>query len=355
MKKSVKRNLAILGTVGMMMGSMVLPVSAFAAESEMNTQVSYTDSQQNFLNKIVPDAQKLQREHGILTSVTIAQAILESGWGNSGLTQQANNLFGMKGSYEGQSVTMNTKEFYENNWTTIDAAFRAYPSYYESLEDHALLFVNGPSWGGNNYANLVGEEDYRQAAEIIEDGGYATAPDYAQELISTVETYGLAKYDQVYDKITDKTNIYAYGEIRGGATGTVWSAPETLKGATKKASLSQYKGKDLRLMNRVKVSNGSTWYEASINGQNIGWMNEKNLNLIYKTSMEQEVNLIRGVENSNGRIYAFPVIDTSTFKGTLAGLNEVHVDSQAVVNDKIWYRVNDGTQRLGWVEAPMLK
>ncbi|MBC6314021.1 glucosaminidase domain-containing protein [Listeria grandensis] len=355
MKKSVKRNLAILGTIGMMMGTVGIPVSTYAAERENNSQISYTNSQQNFLDKIVPDAQKLQREHGILTSVTIAQAILESGWGNSGLTQQANNLFGIKGSYEGQSITMNTKEFYNNSWTTIDAAFRAYPSYYESLEDHALLFVNGPSWSPNKYANMVGEEDYRVAAQVIEDGGYATDPNYAEQLIETVETYGLAKYDQVYDTVTAKTTIYAYGQAKPNTQSPVWSLPNTLKGATEKASLSKYKGKNLRLTNRAKVSNGSTWYEATLNGVHIGWINATDLNLVYTTSMEQEVNLIRGVEKADGKIYAFPIVDASTARGTLVGLEEVHVDRQAVINNQIWYRINDGDKRLGWVESPVLK
>ncbi|PNP87431.1 hypothetical protein BMT55_16285 [Listeria newyorkensis] len=355
MKKSVKRSVAILGTIGMMMGTIGIPVSTYAAERENNSTISYTNSQQNFLDKIVPDAQKLQREHGVLTSVTIAQAILESGWGKSGLTQQANNLFGIKGSYEGQSITMNTKEFFDNKWTTIDAPFRAYPSYYESLEDHALLFVNGPSWNPNKYAGLVGEEDYKKTAQIIEDGGYATDPNYAEQLIETVETYNLAKYDQVYDTITAKTGIYAYGQVKPNTSATAWSVPETMKNATKKANLTSYNGKNLRLVNRANVSDGSTWYEATLNGQKIGWIKANHLNLTYTTSMEQEVNLIRGVENEAGKIYAFPVIDNSTIRGTLASLEEVHVDSQAVVNNKIWYRVNDGGKRLGWVESPTLK
>lgn len=87
----------------------------------------------------------------------------------------------------------------------------------------------------------------------------------------------------------------------------------------------------------------------------IGWINAANLNLLYTTAMEQEVNLIRGVENEAGKIYAFPVVDSSTVRGTLAGIDEVHVDSQAVVNNKIWYRINDGGKRLGWVESPTLK
>ncbi|MBC1436140.1 GW domain-containing glycosaminoglycan-binding protein [Listeria rocourtiae] len=355
MKKSVKRNVAILGTIGMMMGTIGIPVSTYAAERENNSSISYTNSQQEFLNKIVPDAQKLQREHGVLTSVTIAQAILESGWGKSGLTQQANNLFGIKGSYEGESITMNTKEFFNNSWTTIDAPFREYPSYYESLEDHALLFVNGPSWNPNKYAGLVGEEDYKKVAQIIEDGGYATDPNYAEQLIATVETYGLAKYDRVYDTIVAKTSLYAYGQVKPSAQAAAWSVPETMKNAAERVSLTNYKNKSLRLVNRAKVSDGSTWYEATFNGQKIGWINAANLNLLYTTAMEQEVNLIRGVENEAGKIYAFPVVDSSTVRGTLAGIDEVHVDSQAVVNNKIWYRINDGGKRLGWVESPTLK
>ncbi|MDN8823135.1 glucosaminidase domain-containing protein, partial [Staphylococcus aureus] len=84
------------------------------AAGTSQTSVSHagmTLSQQQFIQSIANDAQDLQKEEKILTSVTLAQAILESNWGKSGLSTSANNLFGIKGSYEGNSVSMGTQEF----------------------------------------------------------------------------------------------------------------------------------------------------------------------------------------------------------------------------------------------------
>ena len=70
----------------------------------------------------------------------IAQAILESGWGNSTLVAPPNhNLFGIKGNYYGQSVAMQTGEYFNNQWVTITDHFRKYPSYRESLQDNAWV------------------------------------------------------------------------------------------------------------------------------------------------------------------------------------------------------------------------
>ncbi|MFD2386189.1 glucosaminidase domain-containing protein [Enterococcus rivorum] len=86
-------------------------------------------------------------------SVMIAQAILESGSGNSGLSVAPYyNLFGIKGSYEGSSVTMKTQEDDgKGNLYTIDSAFRQYPSYKESLEDYAKLLKEGLSGNSEFY------------------------------------------------------------------------------------------------------------------------------------------------------------------------------------------------------------
>ncbi len=66
---------------------------------------------QEFLLKIKDDVIRDMKDTGILASLTAAQAFIESNKGNSGLTQKANNLFGMKGSYNGAYVTMKTKEY----------------------------------------------------------------------------------------------------------------------------------------------------------------------------------------------------------------------------------------------------
>ena len=127
---------------------------------------------------------------GILASLTIAQAILESGWGKSGLTVQANNLFGIKGTYNGQGVTMKTQEWNGAEYVTVDATFRKYPSWAESVADHSDLFNRL-----DRYKNLRGLKDYKLACQYVREDGYATDPNYSAKLVSLIETYGLTAWD----------------------------------------------------------------------------------------------------------------------------------------------------------------
>ena len=96
--------------------------------------------QQEFLNKAIPAATTASSKYGTYTSVMLAQAAVESAWGQSGLAQSPNNnLFGIKGSYNGQSVNMNTGEYGSNGYYTTNAGFRKYPSYTESFEWYRIF------------------------------------------------------------------------------------------------------------------------------------------------------------------------------------------------------------------------
>ena len=101
----------------------------------------------SFISEIVPHAQRIHREYNILASIVIAQAIHESNWGKSGLATKGKNLFGIKGTYNGQSVTMRTWEVYNGKSVYVDAAFMKYPSWYGSLQDLANLYRNGVFMG----------------------------------------------------------------------------------------------------------------------------------------------------------------------------------------------------------------
>lgn len=163
--------------------------------------MSYTAEQ--FLEKIKPMVIQDMRENKIAASLTAAQALLESNKGNSGLAVKGNNLFGIKGAYNGQSVTMPTKEWNGSQYITINAAFRKYPSWAESIADHSALFNRSP-----RYTNLRGCVDYRQACINVQADGYATSPTYSQSLIKTIETYRLYNWDReaIGEKIMeDKT------------------------------------------------------------------------------------------------------------------------------------------------------
>ncbi|MED4369795.1 phage tail spike protein, partial [Bacillus licheniformis] len=125
-----------------------------------------------------------------------AQACLESGWGTSELAQKAKNLFGIKGTYNGQYVLMWTTEYDKSgNATRVQAKFRKYPSWYESIQDLAKLYINGTSWDPNHYKAVVGEKDYKKATAVLIKAGYASDPNYATKLNNLIQTYKLTQYD----------------------------------------------------------------------------------------------------------------------------------------------------------------
>lgn len=137
-------------------------------------------------------ARQLAQEHDLYASVMIAQAILESGSGGSGLSQPPYfNLFGIKGSYKGESVTMATQEDDgSGSYYTIDAAFRSYPSYRESLADYAEL-LSGPYYAPARKAHAA---TYVEACDYLQ-GTYATSTSYSAALRGIIEAYDLTRYD----------------------------------------------------------------------------------------------------------------------------------------------------------------
>lgn len=151
---------------------------------------SLTEAQKEFLSKIKTGAIEGWTKYKVLPSITGAQAILESTWGTSGLTTKANNLFGIKGTYNGQSVEMATEEYVNGEYVTVNAQFRKYPSWEASILDHGA-FLNENS----RYASLIGDKSYSSVAKKLQAAGYATSPTYASSLISIIESEGLHAWD----------------------------------------------------------------------------------------------------------------------------------------------------------------
>lgn len=150
--------------------------------------MSYSDKE--FLEKIKPLVIADMKQSGILASLTAAQAFIESNKGNSGLTEKCNNLFGIKGEYQGQSGLFWTTEYYNGIATRVQAKFRKYPSWAESIADHSALFNRM-----SRYANLRGLKDYKLACKYVKEDGYATSPTYTQTLINCIEKYKLYEWD----------------------------------------------------------------------------------------------------------------------------------------------------------------
>ena len=148
-----------------------------------------------------------QKKSGILASVSLAQFILESGYGKSELAQNANNIFGMKCSLSGNTWSESswdgkskyTKKTQEQNpdgsMVTITADFRKYPCIEDSIADHSAYLLGAKNGSKLRYAGLKGCTDYKKAVQIIKDGGYATSLTYVEKLISIIERWNLTQYD----------------------------------------------------------------------------------------------------------------------------------------------------------------
>lgn len=144
-----------------------------------------------FLDRIHSDVIQDMHNTKILASLTAAQALIESNKGNSGLTVQCNNLFGIKGEYNGQFGIFWTTEYYNGVKTRVQAKFRKYPSWKESIADHSRLFTSS-----KRYKNLVGCTDYALACKYVKEDGYATSPSYTNTLMNTINTYKLYLWDK---------------------------------------------------------------------------------------------------------------------------------------------------------------
>ena len=195
MNQTLKRSLIVVGTTACV-GLYVSPVDQLLSANFSVVEASTAATQ--FLRNIIPAAQNVARGKDIYTSVMIAQAALESGWGTSALSKAPNhNLFGVKGSYNGQSVNMQTLEDSGGqNYYSIQANFRKYPSYQESLEDYADKIVNGISGAPLFYSGAWKSKtnSYQDATAYL-TGRYATDTAYGAKLNRIIEQFGLTKYD----------------------------------------------------------------------------------------------------------------------------------------------------------------
>lgn len=230
-----------------------LTKTAYAEEVEKDYPASFeidaNDQTQQFIDQLAVDAQKLGLKYDVFASVMIAQAILESGSGTSGLSVAPNyNLFGVKGSYSGQSVSLPTQEDRGNGELyTISAAFRRYPSYAESLGDYVSLIREGISGNGNYYQEVWRSEskNYLRAAQAL-TGKYATDTTYHKKISSIIAAYHLTLYDEPLSE--------------SGSTSAILQGKESIPAAyRKKMKLPDYDGKNYNTSGSYPVGQ-CTWY-----------------------------------------------------------------------------------------------
>jgi hypothetical protein len=169
-------------------------MSAPPARSTLVGVASATTNAQ-FIAASAPSAQQTQRQYRVPASVTLAQAILESGWGRSSLAANDHNYFGMKcfgqGGYATSCRDYATTECSTTGCYPTTASFRVYATVTDSFLDHATLLSTA-----SRYATAMRyTSDPNRFAIEIHKAGYATSPTYSQQLINLMTQYNLYRYD----------------------------------------------------------------------------------------------------------------------------------------------------------------
>lgn len=182
---------------------------------------------QEFIQNIAFYVQKYAPQYGIkVHSPIIAQAILESGWGQSKLASVYHNYFGLTcgTGWTGKSVNMKTcEEYTPGQKTNITQNFRVYDSMDAGVRGY-FEFIQYP-----RYKNLKGVTDPKKYLEMIKDDGYATASDYVSAVYNIVTGYHLTEYDKTQAPAPSKETTapstgrssysFTVNEVRQGDTG----------------------------------------------------------------------------------------------------------------------------------------
>lgn len=327
-----------------------------------------------FISQICGYATEVAAANDLYASVMMAQAILESGWGASTLTTTANNMFGIKGSYNGQYVTMDTYEDDgSGNYYLISAKFRKYPSLKESFEDNAYVLRNTSFSSGNYYYSGAWKSNttsYTQATAWLQ-GRYATDTSYASKLNNLISTYNLTQYDTgssnagggnsnetiVSDetainqqmKTTSSMNIRSDASTSASITGslaanTTFTATATKTGTSVNGNTTWYKISGKGWVSGAYLTKVST--DASNNNSGSGNTGSDNSNsgtTINKKMKTTEAMNIRSSASTSGSVVG------SLSKGTTFIATSMKTGT-SVNGNKNWYYVSGK----GWVSGAYL-
>ncbi|WBY92192.1 SH3 domain-containing protein [Enterococcus casseliflavus] len=327
-----------------------------------------------FISQICGYATEVAAANDLYASVMMAQAILESGWGASTLTTAANNMFGIKGSYNGQYVTMDTYEDDgSGNYYLISAKFRKYPSLKESFEDNAYVLRNTSFSSGNYYYSGAWKSNttsYTQATAWLQ-GRYATDTSYASKLNNLISTYNLTQYDTgssnagggnsnetiVSDetainqqmKTTSSMNIRSDASTSASITGslaanTTFTATATKTGTSVNGNTTWYKISGKGWVSGAYLTKVSTDSSNNNSGSgNTGSDNSNSGTTINKKMKTTEAMNIRSSASTSGSVVG------SLSKGTTFTATSMKTGT-SVNGNKNWYYVSGK----GWVSGAYL-
>ena len=282
-------------------------------------------TEEQVLAKVGPLFTADQKKSGILASVSMAQFILESGYGKSELALEANNCFGMKNSLSGNTwsgsvwdgVSIYKKKTQEQkadgSYVTVTAEFRKYPNVDDSIADHSAYLLGAKNGEKFRYDGLKGCSDHKKAVQIIKDGGYATSLTYVEKLCSIIEKWKPTQYD-VTDKNSDVIKYYRVRKSWGDAASQL-GAYSVFDNA--KAMADKHPGY------KVYDWNGKQIYPAVMSGT-VGGMSNADCPFTVKVSVP-DLNIRKGAGTDTAKtgkftgVGVFTIVEVKNGKGAVKG------------------------------------
>ena len=186
------------------------PNNALAKSKKVNAQTGKRLTVQQYCDKYAEEACRQMKKHKVPASITLAQAIIESGYGGSYLAVEANNHFGIKAYRDWKGPVVRADDDKKNE------PFCKFKSVEEGYEYHSLFLKNN-----KRYATLFTYDirDYESWAKGLKKAGYATNPKYANILIKMIEDNNLDFYDlNITNKkgfISNPHTVYLSSEKKG--------------------------------------------------------------------------------------------------------------------------------------------
>ncbi|MTD25402.1 flagellar assembly peptidoglycan hydrolase FlgJ [Erwinia sorbitola] len=144
----------------------------------------------DFIATLSQPARAASEQSGIPHHLILAQAALESGWGQRQILTRdgkpSYNVFGIKatGSWQGKTTDIMTTEYENGEAKKVKQKFRVYDSYFDALNDYVKLLSNNP-----RYAAVTKASTAEQGAQALQAAGYATDPKYAQKLVGMIQQF----------------------------------------------------------------------------------------------------------------------------------------------------------------------
>lgn len=332
----------------------ILSVDGTNEYSTYNKETVTFTSNKQFLDYVSKYAKEIAADYNLYASLMIAQASLETGYGQwSSLASDFNNLFGIKAQdgYTGNKIVMRTWEEVNGQKVYVDDYFRFYPSYYESFIDYAEKLRNGVGmWDKSFYSGVWTEKTNNfKDATLFLTGRYATDSRYYFKLNDLIIKNNLTQYDEKAYKDTTYQALVISGNYPIGnlPLNHLPSNNANYKNIKTVGNTNDYVGSILTV---THVTLDGQYANVYLNGTELGWVSTQAITSLNLSVVN--VNFNSYFTSKTGKIYSLPLGQAGTKEIGSTGnwLNrKLRITSQTA--DGLQSYVTADGVGLGWVRT----